>query len=46
VAWVFSLEYDFVKEEKENDHNRAGSKDKQASKHLHGFIVGVFRGTF
>jgi hypothetical protein len=42
VAWAFSLEYDFVQEEKENDHNRGGSKDKQASKHFHRAVIRIF----
>lgn len=39
---VCPLENHFVQEEKERDHNRARSKDKQASKHLHGAVIRIF----
>lgn len=39
---VCPLEYDFVQEEKESDHNRGGSKDKDAAKHFHGTVIRVF----
>lgn len=39
---VCPLEYDFVQEEKESDHNCPRSKDKQAPKHFHAAVVRVF----
>lgn len=39
---VLSLENDLVQQEKENDYNRSGSKDQQASKHFHRAVVRVF----
>lgn len=39
---VLALENDLVQQEKEDDHNCCGSKNKQAPEHLHGFIVWVF----
>ena len=42
MAWVFSLEYQFVQEEKERDHDRAGTEEKQTSKHFHGAVIWIF----
>lgn len=43
MALVRALENDLVQQKKENDHNRPGSKDEQASKHFHAAVIRVFR---
>ena len=39
---VCPLENHFVQEEKESDHNRPRSKDKDAAKHFHRAVIRIF----